>query len=368
MTKKQETKNKQIPNSKSQYSKRLVIVSCILVSFFFLPFFTQAALVPCGNKGQPDCTLCDLFVLIKKIMDFATLIAIPLAVGFMAYGGIRMAAAGGSEEGLKKGKGAITNALIGIFLVFGAWLIIDLILGNLLAPGFLPWSKFPQCQQALSAGRQGQSSQTSSGIISGASLTPVTLGEGASLRPFNSSASSGTYNQQIENYLKGANLNGIDSNRVRAIIQSESSGKPSVVSTDTDGKQSYGLMQIRLDTALLYNPSLKSLSDNQVAELLKNPQYNINIGTKYYADLLNKYKDPVLAHAAYNGGPVANNPSVNCPGLRRWQCLWDESGCYNTSKTDCLQNERTDHPGYGPTRRYIENIDKVYSSLVSKTQ
>ncbi|MEK9209536.1 MAG: pilin, partial [Patescibacteria group bacterium] len=163
--------------------KKIFFISLALV-IVFLPVFVfgvegeevKGGLVPCGTqvneKGEVTnpCTLCDIFVLIKKIMDFAALIAIPLAVGFMAYGGIRMAAAGGSTESLEKGRKALTSALIGIFLVFGAWLIIDLIMGNLLKKGgvFWPWNEFPKCEQAR--GQADAVASLPSGIISGASL------------------------------------------------------------------------------------------------------------------------------------------------------------------------------------------------------
>jgi soluble lytic murein transglycosylase-like protein len=35
----------------------------------------------------------------------------------------------------------------------------------------------------------------------------------------------------------------------------------------------------------------------------RTPQTNIEYGTRYYAGLLNKYKDPVAAAMAYNAGP-----------------------------------------------------------------
>ena len=52
------------------------------------------------------------------------MIAIPLGVLFVAYGGFVIMTAGGSEEKVKKGKQVITAAVIGIAIAFGSWLII----------------------------------------------------------------------------------------------------------------------------------------------------------------------------------------------------------------------------------------------------
>lgn len=342
--------------------------------------------MPCGGQGQPSCTVGCFFVMIDNIFRFVLFsIATPLAAtAFMAAGILLVL--GGSESAITRGKSIFTYTFIGIVLVFGAWLIIDLILGNLLSPGYLPWNEFPssECQGAVvpsssapSLGSPSQplsvvqpSSPSSYSFDTGAYLDGVyanTSGfeslkneppEGTGLSP--STNPSSNCNPAIASYLQGANLNGVEEKRVAAIIQSESSGRASISSLDNDGKRSYGLMQVRTDTARLYDSSLANLSDSQVGDKLVNdPSYNINIGTKYYADLSRKYGDPTLAHTAYNGGPLANRASVNCPGVRRWQCEWD-----NNEHT--LPNERPGHPGYGPTRKYVQNIDKYYSQDCSR--
>lgn len=102
-----------------------------------------AGLVPCNG---PDCTICSLFVGIKKIVDFLTLdIAMPLAVIILIYGGVMLLTSRGSEEKIKKGKTALGAAMWGLLIVFAAWLIIATILGNLVQTGYKPWLSFPGC-------------------------------------------------------------------------------------------------------------------------------------------------------------------------------------------------------------------------------
>jgi len=160
----------------------------------------------------------------------------------------------------------------------------------------------------------------------------------------------------------GADLNGVEPARVAAIIQAESSGNPNAFNAENDGKGSYGLMQVRADTARLYDSSLASLSDAQIGDkLINDSKYNVNIGTKYYADLLNKYGNPTLASSAYNGGPLANRPSVNCANepspyggtMRRWECPYD-----NNAHTVA-------NIGYQPTRKYTQNINNFYQKNCS---
>ena len=147
-------------------------------------------------------------------------------------------------------------------------------------------------------------------------------------------------------------INDVDSNLVKAIIQAESSGNKNAIHLDKDGKMSYGLMQVRPDTAKRYDAELKGLSDAQIGEKLKDPDYNVKLGTAYLQDLASKYNgdlDKVIA--AYNGGPGANKPSVDCPGSMRWQCQWD-----NTAQT-------IPNTGYKVTRNYVVKVNNYYSQL-----
>ncbi len=95
------------------------------------------------------------------------------------------------------------------------------------------------------------------------------------------------YGEQIQN---AASKNGIDPMLVASIISVESNFNSRAISS----KSAFGLMQLRPKTAA--NFSVRNLFD---------PQQNIDAGTRYLKELLDRYGQNLpLALAAYNAGPA----------------------------------------------------------------
>ena len=64
-----------------------------------------------------------------------------LALIFLAIGGIQYMTSGGDKFAVEAARGRITAALVGLLVVFGAWLLINVVGGilgveNILSPGF----------------------------------------------------------------------------------------------------------------------------------------------------------------------------------------------------------------------------------------
>lgn len=112
--------------------KKLLI---LFILFFLLIFtipsfsFAQSPLVPCGNDGQPACTIGDFFIMLANIYDFLVKwIASPLAIIALTVGGIVLMTSAGNPNLVSLGKKILWSAIIGLLLVWGSWVIINFIM------------------------------------------------------------------------------------------------------------------------------------------------------------------------------------------------------------------------------------------------
>lgn len=140
--------------------KKLLIFG---VLFAAIPVITLAwdigdPLVPCGlsfddsstttyNEKDP-CSLCHVFVLGQNIVDFLTkAIAPALAVLAFAWAGFKILTSGGSPGQRQEGMKIIRNTVIGLLIVFGAWIIINELLlffaSTLYEPSATPLLQMP---------------------------------------------------------------------------------------------------------------------------------------------------------------------------------------------------------------------------------
>lgn len=102
----------------------------VLLSLLFAPVTIYAAgLVPCGNPGEPACTIGHFFEMLARIYNFIVWnIAAPLAIIGITVGAIFMLISAGNPDLFNRGKEIIKWAVIGLFLVFASWVIINTIL------------------------------------------------------------------------------------------------------------------------------------------------------------------------------------------------------------------------------------------------
>lgn len=350
-----------------------MLFSAILLAIVFIPISaTLAATGPISGGivhcvGDP-CTLCDLSILADRFTRFLLFnVMLPIAALMILVGGVMLLTARDNQQRQTQGKAVLWYAVWGMIIAFAAWLIVSTFLATLGYKGV--WYKFPNASSCVAVtggtgggGGGGGGSTCKEGddgypksacekqLAEPPEGTSIDLNEKNGL-----CVSTNQFNQFIN---EASEIYGIPAVRIRAIIMAESAGNPLAVSNDNDGAHSYGLMQIRPDTARTLDPGLSGLSDNEVIAQLQNPRYNINQGTRYYKQLKDKYGSNDLASAAYNGGPVANYPSVNCASQKRWQCEWD-----NNEHT--IPNSRSGHPGYGPTRVYVPKINNLEGQIAA---
>lgn len=100
---------------------------------------TYEGLVPCGKNVQVDgqtlyipCQFCHFFVLFKGVIDFLLFkLVAPLAILFLAIGGIMYFCVvfeflPGGPQLLNQAKSLLTSVVIGLLIIFSAWLLINL--------------------------------------------------------------------------------------------------------------------------------------------------------------------------------------------------------------------------------------------------
>ena len=114
-------------------------------------------LVPCGKEVLKDpawdvhnkkyeggtplvihCQFCHFFVMVDGIIDFLLInIVPPLAVLMIVAGAIMFYFGGGKPELISKGKTIIKSVAIGLFLIYGAFMIVGTLLTVL---GVVEWT------------------------------------------------------------------------------------------------------------------------------------------------------------------------------------------------------------------------------------
>jgi len=119
--------------------KLLFILFAIIVVFSFFPTAADAqGLVPCGNEGQPACTLCHTFVLGSNILNVFLFPIVPIIAAFLiAVAGFFLFTAAGSLQGIQRARQVATATVVGLVIIYGAWLFINLLLSTL---GVTIWS------------------------------------------------------------------------------------------------------------------------------------------------------------------------------------------------------------------------------------
>lgn len=112
-----------------------IFLAISFIALLLLPFGTFAGHEPhhddplvqaCGGAGNP-CDFCDLMQLVSRILGFVMLRIVPsLATLLFLIGGFNwILGGGGDQEKLKRGKTILTATIVGLIIVYGAWILIN---------------------------------------------------------------------------------------------------------------------------------------------------------------------------------------------------------------------------------------------------
>lgn len=89
----------------------------------------EGPIVPCGGSDAPPCQFCHIFILLANIINFVLTCLTPIIAGLMLIiGGLYLLAAGANPQTLNQAKSVITAAIIGLVIIFLAWVFLNTLL------------------------------------------------------------------------------------------------------------------------------------------------------------------------------------------------------------------------------------------------
>lgn len=117
----------------------------------FTPAPPTGGFVPCGriiddqttpliNEHDP-CNICAGFYMLKNVVNFVLTMAIGFGVFVLVLAGLLYALSGGNSGKIQSAKKAVKSALIGLAIVFSAWLLIAVILQAMGYANMASWNQ-----------------------------------------------------------------------------------------------------------------------------------------------------------------------------------------------------------------------------------
>ena len=127
------------------------LTAIVMFVFLFFSFFTNVCWAASlwdniSCKANGSCTLNDFVQLGVNVANWILGIVGSLALLFLIYGGLMMIISGGSSEKTGQAKTILTNAVIGLIIVFTSWVIINFTVSVLTGSNTIfgnPWYNTP---------------------------------------------------------------------------------------------------------------------------------------------------------------------------------------------------------------------------------
>lgn len=150
-----------------------------------------AGLVPCGDDPTGSsyllatgCNLCDFGQLVQNVINYLTVISIPISALLFFYAGYLFLTAGGNQYKITQGRRVMGSAVIGFLIVCAAWLVIQTIVVGLTQGTTIftggSWNTLSCVDSSPNTGtRPRQSTITDLLNFGGGSGTTGTMGGGA---------------------------------------------------------------------------------------------------------------------------------------------------------------------------------------------
>lgn len=97
--------------------------------------YAESPLVPCDGSARKPCDFGQLVLLVKNLINYIFIIAVPIATVMFAYAGFLYLTAAGDTGKISKAHSVFWTVFIGFIIILSAWLIVKAI-STLLNPGF----------------------------------------------------------------------------------------------------------------------------------------------------------------------------------------------------------------------------------------
>lgn len=97
-------------------------------ALFLLPFVVKAqdtGLIPCEGA---DCQTCHVIELGQNVITFLAGLAVSVATLMFAFAGIKYLTSRGKEGEISSAKNMMTNAVVGIVIIFASWVIVNTVM------------------------------------------------------------------------------------------------------------------------------------------------------------------------------------------------------------------------------------------------
>ena len=111
----------------------------LLIASWILPVNAAFQLVPQCNG--PCMSLCNFAQLGKNIIDLMVWLIFPIATAVLVYGGVMLMISAGSPGRVETGKKAIKAAVVGIFIMAFAWILVNGVIQVMNDGSPFNWSK-----------------------------------------------------------------------------------------------------------------------------------------------------------------------------------------------------------------------------------
>ncbi len=112
--------------------RSLLIFSLLTILAVSLPAQAITVLQTINNP----CDVCAFAVLISNIKNVAISLAVPIVVLMIIVGGVMIMVSAGNENLRTQGKKTLTGGIIGLIIVFTAWVIVAAVVTATLGTNF----------------------------------------------------------------------------------------------------------------------------------------------------------------------------------------------------------------------------------------